>query len=160
MTARTKRRDPNAIPEFDRILVEVKFITWVPADVRLAAAGKIPTGQKEEVGIRLWAPLPLDAVGNAAPDKVPPSQQGVMWAMHEVVRMRPDGREVLAITGVTNLGLVESSIANQPMQTATQQDVDAALDDMGLTDGEPGDEPGNGAAAVTPGGSLIELVSR
>lgn len=94
----------------DRVLVTVSFMTWVPASARDVA----PT-EKMPYAVRLWAPVMKDEQAKKiVVDKLPVDQQGLLWAQNEVIRLRPDGHEVLAIVGIETDNILESTIINQP----------------------------------------------
>lgn len=100
--------------KLDRALFEVQFVTWLPADERMAAQGQLGTNQKVPMGARIWAPVPVDANGRVDVSLMPYDEQGGPWAMREIARRKPDGREVLAVMGFKDFGIMESSIVNQP----------------------------------------------
>ena len=107
-----------------RVLVEVEYITWMPAEERLAARGQLDASAKISVKVRLWAPMPFNDRGEGDPSLMPIMEQGQMWAQNEVIKMRPNGHEVLAIVGCGALGVIEDTILNQPKQS---EDETAAL---------------------------------
>jgi hypothetical protein len=119
------------------MLMQVEFVTWLPAEQRLSAqGGNIAPDAKIEMGVMIWAPWPVDDYNRYAPDKMPAGEQGMLWAQNEVIRMRPDGREVLSIIGVKMMGVVEGLIVNQPRDVksirVTLDGQDAGAADMGL----------------------------
>lgn len=106
----------------DRLLIVVKFVTWAPASERT-----LGTGEKVAMMSRIWAPVVVDDDGRLMPDKLLPLEQGGPWAVREVVRVQPDGREVLAVLGWEETGILESSVVNQPSA--------GAANDLGLGTG-------------------------
>src|SRR5688572_12068628 len=96
--------------KIDRQLVQVNFVSWVPWEARQARQGQLDAHAKEEVIVQLWAPFPVDDNGRPDPSLMKPEEQGMLWAQNEVIRTKPDGREVLAIVGVAMLGVRESRI--------------------------------------------------
>lgn len=130
-----------------RRLVTVKFVSWVPTSVRLAQQGQIAPDAKIGVLVNLWAPWPVDENGQWTPDALPPHLQGVLWAINEVIKQRPDGREVLAIDAVEVGNLYDTGIMNQPPMPGVvggirngiegMEGIDSITTDTGLTPGLP-----------------------
>lgn len=100
--------------KIDRQLIQVNFVTWLPAAQRLARGQQFDPSAKIDMFIRLWSPIPIDDNERVTVDKLKPEEQGILWAIQECIRMHPDGNEVLAILGCQVLDVRESQIVNQP----------------------------------------------
>lgn len=104
--------------KIEQMLCEVKFVTWVPSEVRMQARKQgrdIDVNAKTGFGCKLWVPWPVDdrtGEFNPDPERIKPSEHGMLWADAEVKRLKPEGMDVLAVTEVKPLGIFASSILN------------------------------------------------
>lgn len=120
----------------DRVLVKVDYITWVPAEHRLASNGQIDINAKMKQSVLLWAPVGINPRGEVDPSLLKPEEQGLLWAQREVIRMRPKGHEVLGIDDAGMLGVFESQIINQSVAVlAAKADADTGLRAVGTDEG-------------------------
>lgn len=124
MGKKTEQEKMERGPRITRELFKVIFSTFMPWEQRQAAQGQYSAHEKVVMYCLLWAPIPIDHNGKPAPEKLPPEEQGALWAQNEVIRMKPDGREILSILAVQAMDLREDQIANQPKRSDEEQEED------------------------------------
>jgi hypothetical protein len=114
------RRDRGLMPyqhkedgvgaKVDYLLFEVQFVTWRPWSAEEIRRGQHDSNAKMMMGIKLWAPVPVDDEGQIKAELMKPEEQGGLWAVNEVIRLKPGNQEVLSIINVRSLDLMKSTI--------------------------------------------------